>query len=143
MFGLIDRNTKEARIRYVLKDRTKQKLLPIVKQYVYTFDVEDEDGDINMDEDESIQTRIFSDCFRSYQPNDFKNLGYISKRVNHNIWFGEGSLYSNTIESLWSQIKNITQNFSGFVMDLIKKNLIIMRLKLLIISMDCYVLPYY
>ena len=121
MFGLIDRNTKEARIRCVLKDRTKQKLLPIVKQYVYTFDVEDEDGDINMDEDESIQTRIFSDCFRSYQPNDFKNLGYNFKRVNYSIWFGEGSLYTNTIESLWSQIKNITQNFSSVVVDLLKK----------------------
>jgi hypothetical protein len=121
MFGLIDRNTKEVRIRCVLKDRTKQKLLPIVKQYVYTCDGEDEDGDINMDEDESIQNRIFSDCFRSYQPNDFKNLGYILKRVNHSIWFGAGSLHSNTIESLCSQIKNITQNFSGLVIDLLKK----------------------
>ena len=43
MFGLIDRNTKESRIRWVLKDRTKQKLLPNVKQYVYTCDLEDED----------------------------------------------------------------------------------------------------
>jgi len=53
-----------------------------------------------MDEDESIQTRIFSGCFRSYQPNDFNNLGYILKRVNHSIWFGAGSLHTNTIESL-------------------------------------------
>jgi hypothetical protein len=96
-----------------------------------------------MDEDESIQTRIFSDCFSSYQPNVFKNLGYIVKRVNHSIWFDTGSLHTNTIESLWSQIKNIIQNFSGLVVDLIKKNLIIMRLKLLIISIDCYVLRYY
>ena len=121
MFSLIDRNTKEERIRCVLKDRIKHKLLPIVKQYVYTCDILDEDGDINMDEDECIQTRIFSDCFRSYQPNDFKNLCYILKRVNHSIWFGAGSLDTNTIESLWSQIKNITQNFSGLVVDLLKK----------------------
>ena len=40
--------------------------------------------------------------------NDFKNLGYILKGVNHSIWFGEGSLHNNTIELLWSQIKNIT-----------------------------------
>ena len=54
-------------------------------------------------------------------PNDFKNLGYILKGVNHSIWFGEGSLHNNTIELLWSQIKNITQNFSGLVVDLLKK----------------------
>ncbi len=74
-----------------------------------------------MDEDESIQTRIFSGCFRSYQPNDFNNLGYILKRVNHSIWFGAGSLHTNTIESLWSQLKNIIQNFSGLIVDLLKK----------------------
>ena len=54
-------------------------------------------------------------------PNDFKNLGYILKRVNHSIWFGTGSLNTNTIESLWSKIKNITQNFSGLVVDFLKK----------------------
>jgi len=121
MFGLIDRNTKEERIRCVLKDRPKQKLLSKVKQYVYTCDIEDEDGDINMDEDESYKLGFFSDCFHSYQPNNFKNLGYILNRANHSIWFGAGSLHTNTIESLWSQIKNITQNFSGLVVDLLKK----------------------
>ena len=36
MFGLIDRNTKEARIRCMLNDLTREKLLPIIKEYVHT-----------------------------------------------------------------------------------------------------------
>ena len=32
IFGLVDRQTKEARIRCILNNRTKQKLLPIVKK---------------------------------------------------------------------------------------------------------------
>ena len=71
MFGLIDGNTKDARIRCVLNDWTKNKLLPIVKKYVNTKVDEDEDGDIIMNENENISTRVFSDSFRSYQPNDF------------------------------------------------------------------------
>ena len=34
MFGLVDPQTKEARIRFVLNNRTKQKLLHIVKKYI-------------------------------------------------------------------------------------------------------------
>ena len=40
-------------------------------------------------------------------------MGYILKKVNHSVWFGMGLLHTNTIESLWHQIKLITQNFSG------------------------------
>ena len=73
-----------------------------------------------MNENENISTRVFFDSFRSFQPNDFLNLGYILKWVNHSIWFGLGSLHTK-IESLWSQIKNITNNFSGLAVESLKK----------------------
>ena len=78
MFGLVDRQTKEARIRCVLNNRTKQKILPIVKKYIYNnideenMDLEDEDLS---NEQLSTATHVFSDSFRSYQIEDFKNLG--------------------------------------------------------------------
>ena len=34
-------------------------------------------------------------------------MGFILKRVNHSVWFGAGILHTNTIESLWHQIKLI------------------------------------
>lgn len=43
-----NRNTKEAQMRCILKDRTKNRLLPIVKKYVYTCENENEDRDIIM-----------------------------------------------------------------------------------------------
>ena len=123
MFGLIDLNTKDTRIRCILSNRTKNNLLNFVKRYVHTNEDEDEDedGDIIIGENTSIRTRIFSDCFQSYQPINFRNLGYILKRVNHSIWFGVGSLNTNTIESLWHQIKTITHNFTGLSVDSLKK----------------------
>jgi hypothetical protein len=115
--------TKEAKIRYVL-NRTKQKLLPIIKKYIYS-NIHEED--IALDDDElsneqiSIATRVFSDSFRSYQIEDFKNIGLIFKRVNHRVWLGIGTLHTNTIESLWHQMKQITYNFSGISMENLKK----------------------
>ena len=79
MFGYIDRNIKQTRVRCVLTDRTKNKLLPIIKKYINTKDYH---MNIN-DENCSIRTSIFSDCFSSYQPSDFNNMGFILKRVNH------------------------------------------------------------
>ncbi len=35
------------------------------------------------------------------------------KRVNHSVWFGYGNFHTNNIEGLWSQIKRLTNNFSG------------------------------
>ena len=124
MFGIVDRQTKEARIRCVLNNRTKQKLLPIVKNYIYSnvdYDNMDLDDEDISNEQISTATHIFSDCFRSYQIEDFKNLGLILKRVNHSVWFGIGTLHTNTIESLWHQIKQITNNFAGITMENLKK----------------------
>ena len=42
MFGLIDRQTKDARIRRILNNLTKERLLPIVKEYINT-NVDDEE----------------------------------------------------------------------------------------------------
>ena len=46
MFGIIDKNTKEARVRCVLNNRTKEKLLILVEKYVYTVDIKEQDEDI-------------------------------------------------------------------------------------------------
>ena len=109
MFGIIDRGTKEARVFCVLNNRTKENLLPLVKNNIIT----DENNNEEMSEDETVQTRIYSDCFSSYQVDDFNEMGYILKRINHSVWFGIGLFHTNNIESLWGQIKRYTNNFSG------------------------------
>ena len=110
MFGVIDRNTKEARARCVLNNRTKKNLLTLVEKYVNTIDINEEGDDI---EDFSLKTRVYSDCFRSYRVSGFNEMGFILKSVNHSICFGAGNLHTNTIESLWHQKKFITNDFSG------------------------------
>ena len=70
MFGIIERNTKEARIFCVLNDRTKNNLLPIVQNNVNTVKEEDDD----LLDDESVKTRKYSECYSSYQVNDFKEM---------------------------------------------------------------------
>ena len=54
----------------VITDQTKERILPLLQKYVANNYGSDED-----DESESIRTRIFSDCFRSYIPLDFENMG--------------------------------------------------------------------
>ena len=79
MFGLIDRADKEARVYCVLNNRTKENLLPIIKRNVLTYEI-----DNSLD----LKTRIYSDCYTSYQSRDFEELGYILHRVNYSVWFG-------------------------------------------------------
>ena len=55
MFGLICRATKEARIFYVLNNRTKQKLLPIIQKNVVT----NEDENDNLPEFFSTKTHFY------------------------------------------------------------------------------------
>ena len=50
--------------------------------------------------------------FESYIVNVFRDLGYILKRLNYNIWFGYGSFPTNNIEGSLSQIKRLTNIFS-------------------------------
>ena len=76
MFGLIDRVDKQARVYCVMNDRTKNTLLNIIKNNVYT------PGPFC---DEDFKTRIYSDCFSSYQTSDFQALGFKLNKVNHSI----------------------------------------------------------
>ena len=64
-----------------MKDRTRDTLLNIVKNNVYTP---------WPNEDDNFKTRIYSDCLSSYQSSDFGALGYKLNKVNHSIWFGQG-----------------------------------------------------
>ena len=109
MFGIIDRVTKESRVYCILNDRTANNLMKIIQNNIAT----NENEDMDMDKEYVTNTRIYSDCFASYQPNTFRQKGYILKRVNHSVWFGYGNFHTNNIEGLWSQIKRLTNNFSG------------------------------
>jgi len=59
-----------------------------------------------------LSTRIYSDCWRAYNKDDFKNNGFYLHRVNHSIWWGKGLFTTNTIEDLWSTLKRISNYFS-------------------------------
>ena len=111
MFGLVDRAKYDIRVFYVNDNRQKETLLPIVKNNEYTIPervYNNEDGNnIN------LPTRIYSDCFQSYQESDFNQLGFILHRINHSLWFAQGSFHTNTIEGVWSRLKRLTYNFCG------------------------------
>lgn len=112
IFGIIDRTTKEARLFSVLNNRTKECLLPLLNNNVAING--EANLNLNMENEQYlINTRVYSDMFASYQLNDFAQLGYILRRVNHSVWFGYGQFHTNTIEGLWSHIKRLTKNFSG------------------------------
>ena len=111
-FGIIERSTKEARVFCVLNNRTKENLLPLIKSNIVTDENYNNDNE-EISEEDNVQTRVYSDSFSSYQVNDFRNMGYILKRINHSVWFGIGLFHSNNIESLWGQLKRYTNNFSG------------------------------
>lgn len=113
IFGMIERSTKNVRFFCVLNDRTKNNLLKIVRDNVNTTDDEIDDNDDELNENYSLKTRIYSDCFSSYQIVYFNRSNYILKRVNHSVWFGHGSFHTNTIEGLCSQLKGLIYNFSG------------------------------
>ena len=46
-------------------------------------------------------------------------MGYILHKVNHSIWFGQGLFHTNTVEGLWSQLKRLTNDFSGVTYNII------------------------
>ena len=60
----------------------KESLLPLLYNNVASS------GEANLNlnlenEQYLINTGVYSDMFASYQPNDFAQLGYILRRVNH------------------------------------------------------------
>ena len=111
MLGFVDRGTKEVRIYYINNDRTKEKILPIVKKNVYSYQKQISN---NIDSDDIYPaTRIYTDCFSIYQELDFNRLGYILYRVNHSIWFGHELFHTNSIEGAWSRLKRLADCFTG------------------------------
>jgi len=111
MFGIYGRGSKECRIFYVDNNRTKETLLPIIKNNIFTpYNSIVNNNDPN---EEQYPTRIFSDCFSSYQVGDFNNLGYKLYKINHSVWFGRGNFHTNSIEGTWSKIKRLTRSFNG------------------------------
>ena len=77
MFGIIDRISKESRVFCVLNDRTSNNLMKIIKDNIVT----NENHDMDLDEEHLENTRIYSDCFASYQPSTFLENGYILKEL--------------------------------------------------------------
>ena len=61
----------------------------------------------------NLATRIYSDCFQSYQEIDLNQLGYILHIINHSLWFAQGTFHTNTIEGVWSRLKRLTNDFCG------------------------------
>ena len=111
MFGLVDRSQYDIRIFYIDDHRQKETLLPIIKNNVYSNTLRvNNNQDID---DAKLPTRIYSDCFQSYQIRDFNNLGFILHRINHSLWFSQGSFHTNSIEGVWSRLKRTTNNFWG------------------------------
>ena len=45
-----------------------------------------------------LSTHVYSDCWRAFNPTDFKNNGFYLHRVNHSIWWGKGLFNTNSIE---------------------------------------------
>ena len=115
MFGMIDRVNKNARVYYVLDNRTKESLLPLIKNNIYTID------DIRVNHYKSLQeihdncfsTRIYSDYWRVYQMIDFKNYHFFCIGLIISLWFGRGNFNTNTVEGLWSSIKRLCKDFTG------------------------------
>ena len=61
MFGIIERSTKEARVFCVLNNRTKENLLPLVKNNIIT-DEQYNNDDEEISEEDNVQTKAYSDC---------------------------------------------------------------------------------
>ena len=83
MFGIIERKTKDCRIFTVLDNRTRESLVPIVVNNVYTADdlsEYDNNEDIHL---YSLSTRAYSDCWAAYNESNFKEKRFILHRVNN------------------------------------------------------------
>ena len=83
MFGMIDRADKEARVFCVMNNRTKENILLIIKENIYTNNENENEENENSDENSkiyfSLKTRIYSERFSVYQPNDFKEMGFYTE----------------------------------------------------------------
>lgn len=82
MFGIYDRGNYDICIFYANKNRTRDTLLSLIINNVYTYSTTIIN---NRDEVNNIfpATRVFSDNFSSNRESDFNNNGFILHKVNH------------------------------------------------------------
>lgn len=113
MFGIGNRGNYDISIFYINNNRTRDNLLPLIISIVYSYPR----TIINNRDDDNIilpATRVFSDYFSSYQESDFNRNGFILHKVNHQVWFGQGSFHTNSIEGVLIRLKRLTNSFNGF-----------------------------
>ena len=95
MFGIVERARYEIKV-FLLITKTKRNSIAYSKKNIYSIRTMIHDNkDINH---VMVATKIYTDCWQSYQGKDFNEMGFILHKVNHSIWFGKGSFHTNTIE---------------------------------------------
>ena len=77
VLGIIEPFTKEPTVFNVLNDRRKENLLPLIKNNTSNNNEVEDD---NINEEDMINTRNYSDSWPAYQNNDFKQLGFILQK---------------------------------------------------------------
>ncbi|HRP37607.1 MAG TPA: IS1595 family transposase [Candidatus Dojkabacteria bacterium] len=92
VFGILDRATREARA-FVVKDRSSETLLTLIKEHV------------------KPEVVVYSDGWQGYSR--LEELGFDHRKVNHSQTFGEGQDTTNNIENYWKHLKEITHQSSG------------------------------
>ena len=114
MFGIVDRATYEIKV-FLLITKTKRNSIAYSKKNIYSIcKMIHDNKDINH---VMVATKIYTDCWQSYQGKDFNEMGFILHKVNHSICLGKGSFHINTIEGGWFKINN----FSGLNGNVINK----------------------
>ncbi len=94
VFGIYDRRTSDARV-FVVENRSADILIPIIQDNIVPG------------------ARIYSDGWASYS--NLSELGYDHRVVIHENGFGKGFFTTNHVESLWSQLKSLTNQPKGCV----------------------------
>ena len=96
-----------------MTNRSKEKLIPIIEQNVYTNAIPFNGLD--------MRTRVYSDYYAVQRESDFVDRGFLLHRVNHSVWFGFGLFHTNTVEGLWSCLKRLSNQFSEITFDTLDK----------------------
>lgn len=94
--GVLRREDKDSPIQCFtvpVPDRSKNTLLPIIKDYII-------DG-----------TTIYSDCWKSYDC--LEDEGFVHMNVNHSLHFKdpETGVHTNTMEGTWNQVRRSLPKF--------------------------------
>lgn len=91
VFGLLKRGGKV--YTTVIKDASKESLIPIIKQKIIPDSV------------------VYSDCWRAYNALDVS--GFRHCRINHSELFADKKNLINGIENFWNQAKRHMRKFNG------------------------------